>query len=84
MTKWITLSVIAACVCAAFLTTGVAAPKKRGEVKLEAKGGVSHRFLAGSYHGKVYVVDKKGKVEWEYLNDDDLHYISDTLKGYFK
>jgi len=66
MTKWITLSVIAACVCAAFLTTGVAAPKKRGEVKLEAKGGVSHRFLAGSYHGKVYVVDKKGKVEWEF------------------
>jgi len=42
------------------------ARKPRKEAKLEVGGTLRHRFLGGSYHGKVFIVDKAGKVEWEY------------------
>jgi len=42
------------------------ARKPRKEAKLEIGGTLRHRFLGGSYHGKVFIVDKQGKVEWEY------------------
>jgi len=65
MKKWIALGIIAACVCGSFLTVGLAAGKKRPEAKIVVTGEVKHRFLASSYHGKVYIVGKDGKVEWE-------------------
>jgi len=66
MKKLIVLSIVAACVCGSFLTIGLAAPKKKGSpAKVVITGEAKHRFLASSYHGKVYIVDKDGKVEWE-------------------
>ena len=52
------------------------APK---ESKVEIGGNTRHRFLAGSYHGKVYIVDKAGKVEWEYRapNCQDVFMLTD-------
>ena len=67
MKKWIALSIVAACVCGSFLTVSPAAPRKKGPPpKTVVTGEVKHRFIAASYHGKVYIVDKEGKVEWEF------------------
>jgi hypothetical protein len=66
MKKLIALSIVGACVCGSFLTIGLAAPRKKGPPpKVVITGEVKHRFLASSYHGKVFIVDKGGKVEWE-------------------
>ena len=69
MKKLIALSIVAACVCGSFLTIGLAAPKKKGPpAKVVITGEARHRFLASSYSfggGKVYIVDKEGKIEWE-------------------
>jgi hypothetical protein len=72
MKKWITLSIVAACVCGSFLTVSVAAPKKKAPPKkkkappkLEITGDVKHRFIASTYHNQVYIVDKAGKIEWD-------------------
>jgi len=66
MKKWIVLGIVAACVCGSLLTIGLAAPRKKGPPpKVVITGKVKHRFLASSYHGKVFIVGKDGKVEWE-------------------
>jgi len=69
MKKWIALSIVAACVCGSFMSISQAAKKKKGPPpKLELTGAVKHRFLGSSYSyggGKVYIVDKEGKIEWE-------------------
>ena len=66
MKKLIAMSIVVACVCGSFLTIGLAAPRKKGQPpKVVITGEVKHRFLAGSYHGKVCIVDKEGKIEWE-------------------
>ena len=51
---------LALCVAAA----GRAASRKPApkEAKVEIGGQVRHRFLAGSYHGKVLIVNRAGKV----------------------
>ena len=45
---------------------GAAGKPGRKEPKVEIGGENRHRFLGGSYHGKVYIVAKDGKVEWDY------------------
>lgn len=67
MKKWIVLSIVAACACGSFLAIGSAAPrKKKARPPVVVTGAVKHRFAAASYHGKVLIVDKDGKVEWEF------------------
>ena len=77
MKKRIVLSVVAACACASFLTISVAARKNVGP--LEVKGEVKHRFLGSTYHGKVYIVDKEGKIEWQVKapNAQDVFLLKD-------
>ncbi|MDP6635182.1 MAG: PQQ-binding-like beta-propeller repeat protein [Phycisphaerae bacterium] len=65
MKKCITLSIVASCVFASFLTVSLAARKKGPPPKLEITGAVKHRFLGSSYRGKVFISDKDGKIEWE-------------------
>jgi hypothetical protein len=79
MKKWIALSVVAACICSSFLTVGLAAKKKKGPPpKLELTGAVKHRFLGSSYRGKLYIVNKEGKIEWEFAarNVQDIFMLS--------
>jgi len=70
MKKLIALSIVAACVCGSLMTASLAARKKKAPPpKLELVGAVKHRFLGSSYShqgGKVYIVDKAGKIEWDF------------------
>jgi len=67
MKKAITLSIIAACMCGSLLTIGLAAKKpKKAPPKLEVTGAIKHRFIASTYHNQVYIVDKAGKIEWDF------------------
>jgi len=65
MTRRVLCGVAAVCVVVSVLGSAHAR-KPRKEAKLEIGGTLRHRFLGGSYHGKVFIVDKQGKVEWEY------------------
>lgn len=57
----------AVCALALCVAAGGAAKKPvRKEAKVQIGGEVRHRFLAGSYHGKIYIVGRDGKVEWDY------------------
>jgi len=55
-----------------------AAPAQK-EAAVEIGGQLRHRFLGGSYHGKVFIVDEEGKVEWEYpaRNCQDVFMLAD-------
>jgi hypothetical protein len=66
MKKWIAMSIVAACVCGSFFAVGLAAPKKKAPPPIVVTGEVKHRFLGASYHGKVFIADKEGKIEWEF------------------
>ena len=81
MTRRLVFHVGAVCALALCVTVATMAAKKpaRKESKVEIGGENRHRFLGGSYHGKVYIVDKAGKVEWEYpaRNCQDVFLLKD-------
>ena len=79
MTRRVLCGVVAVCGLAVLTAVSVGAKPPRKEAKVEIGGEFRHRFLGGSYHGKVYIVDKEGKVEWEYPapNCQDVFLLAD-------
>ena len=81
MTRRRVFHVGAVCALVLCVTLAGRAEKKPApkESKVEIGGETRHRFLGGSYHGKVYIVDRAGKVEWEYPapNCQDVFLLAD-------
>ena len=73
------VAVVALVACVATVCQAAAKKPAPKAAKVEIGGTLRHRFLGGSYHGKVYVVDKEGKIEWEYpaRNCQDVFMLKD-------
>jgi len=59
----VAVSALALCLTAALRAAGKPEPKQS---KVEITGEVKHRFIGGSYHGKIFIVARDGHVVWEY------------------